>query len=67
MERSVTHSTFIIERSYPATPQRVFNAFADPAIKRRWFAEGEESKLEEYEADFRVGGSERTRFSRSTA
>jgi uncharacterized protein YndB with AHSA1/START domain len=62
MERSVTHSTFIIERSYPATPQRVFNAFSDPAKKRRWFAEGEESKLEEYEADFRVGGSERTQF-----
>jgi len=26
----VIHSTFVIERSYPATPERVFAAFADP-------------------------------------
>ncbi len=37
---SVTHSTFVIERSYPTSPERVFAAFADPAKKRRWFAEG---------------------------
>jgi uncharacterized protein YndB with AHSA1/START domain len=61
-ERSVTHSTFVIERSYPATPERVFGAFSDPAQKRRWFAEGEESELEHFEMDFRVGGSECARF-----
>jgi uncharacterized protein YndB with AHSA1/START domain len=60
-EPSVTHGTFVIERSYPATPERVFAAFADPARKRRWFAEGEGSEVEEFEMDFRVGGSERTR------
>ena len=38
-DRSVTHATFVIERTYPAaSPARVFAAFADPAIKRRWFA-----------------------------
>jgi uncharacterized protein YndB with AHSA1/START domain len=58
-ERSVTHSTFVIERSYPSTPQQVFAAFSDPAKKRRWFAEGEESVAEEFEMDFRVGGIER--------
>ncbi len=61
-ERSVTHSTFIIERSYPTTPERVFAAFADPAKKRRWFAEGEGSEVVEFEMDFRVGGKERARF-----
>ena len=59
-ERSVTHSTYVIERHYPATPQRVFAAFSDPAKKRRWFAEGEQREVEEFEMDFRVGGRERT-------
>ena len=61
-ERSVTHSTFVIERSYPATPERVFGAFADPAKKRRWFVESGGHEVERYEMDFRTGGKERARF-----
>ena len=61
-DRSVIHSTFVIERSYPATPDRVFAAFADPARKRRWFVEGEGHDVEHFEMDFRVGGKERARF-----
>jgi uncharacterized protein YndB with AHSA1/START domain len=61
-ERSVKHASFVIERTYDASPARVFAAFADPAIKRCWFAEGEGWEIEEFNADFRVAGSERSRF-----
>jgi uncharacterized protein YndB with AHSA1/START domain len=54
----VVHSTFAIERSYPVKPERVFAAFADPAQKRRWYAEGENYHVESYDQDFRVGGRE---------
>ena len=60
--QSVIHSTFVIERSYPKPPEVVFSAFADAAKKRRWFAEGHSHAVEEFEMDFRVGGTERTRY-----
>lgn len=59
---AVTHASFTIERSYTASPARVFAAFADPAQKRRWLAEGEGWEVEEFDVDFRVGGHERGRF-----
>lgn len=61
-ERSVIHNTFVIERSYPGTPERVFAAFADPARKRRWFAESEGHEVEKFEMDFQPGGIEQARF-----
>ena len=57
-ERSVTHASFTLERTYPASPARVFAAWADPTIKTRWFAGGDE-EVTEYRLDFSVGGRER--------
>ena len=61
-ERSVTHARFTLERSYDTPPAKVFKAWADPAIKRRWFAEGEGWEVDEYTVDFKIGGFERSRF-----
>jgi uncharacterized protein YndB with AHSA1/START domain len=60
--RTVTHATFKIERTYAASPARVFRAHADEAVKRRWFVEGEGWEVQHYALDFRVGGLETSRF-----
>lgn len=59
---SVTHATFTLERIYAASSERVFAALRDPAIKRRWFCEGEGWTVDEFTMDFRVGGRETSRF-----
>jgi uncharacterized protein YndB with AHSA1/START domain len=58
-ERSVTHSTFVLERIYDASPERVFAAWGDPVAKNRWFAAVEDGNAPTMEVDFRVGGTER--------
>ena len=52
-DRCVVHSTFSLVRVYPAPPTRVFAAWADPAVKARWFSPDGPHKL-----DFRIGGQE---------
>ncbi|MCL2770432.1 MAG: SRPBCC domain-containing protein, partial [Solirubrobacterales bacterium] len=54
--RSSTHSTFVIERTYDASPARVFAAWAQKEAKQRWFGPAEDG---EHELDFREGGRER--------
>jgi uncharacterized protein YndB with AHSA1/START domain len=60
-DRSVVHDSFSIERTYPATPQRVFAAWASREAKNPWFGEGDDflATTDQYTLDFRVGGSER--------
>ena len=61
-ESAIVHSTFTTERNYPQPPDRVFAAFAQPARKRRWYAEGDH-EIQEFEMEFRTGGVERYRYS----
>lgn len=62
--RSVIHDTFTIERTYPASPARVFAAFASEEAKSAWGDTGDlepapDSRPGDTEFDFRVGGRER--------
>jgi uncharacterized protein YndB with AHSA1/START domain len=52
----IRHTTFVIERIYPASPMRVFAAWSDPKSKARWASCHGAHKL-----DFRVGGRENDR------
>lgn len=47
----VHHATFIVEKTYPLSPRQVFEAWADPKAKARWFMKADEF-------DFRIGGRE---------
>lgn len=54
-DRTQTHATFVLERGYPVPVDRVWAAFADPEIKRKWFGSDDFVYVERAD-DFRVGG-----------
>lgn len=56
--RSTKHATFVIERTFDASPARVFAAWADPKAKARWWGGPDEWKKSDHKLDFRVGGRE---------
>jgi uncharacterized protein YndB with AHSA1/START domain len=60
-DHSVAHGSFTIERTYPAGPERVFDAWSSQAKKNQWFGEGDDflASTDEYTLDFRIGGQER--------
>lgn len=55
--RTVVHDTFVIERTYSATPERVFAAWTTPEAKAQWFG-GLDGDADAITIDFRVGGIE---------
>lgn len=54
----IHHDRFVIERNFKASPDKVFNAFAQLDAKRRWFGCHEGIRIVESRMDFRVGGAE---------
>jgi uncharacterized protein YndB with AHSA1/START domain len=65
-ERSIIHDTFVLERTYPASPSRVFAAFASKEAKDAWGDTSDTGEAEhaagQAEFDFRVSGHERFGF-----
>jgi uncharacterized protein YndB with AHSA1/START domain len=57
--RSVVHATFHLERSYDASPSRVWRALTDPVAKAQWFgAPSEQVEIIERAIEVRPGGRE---------
>jgi uncharacterized protein YndB with AHSA1/START domain len=54
----VTHGTFTIERTYQASAEAVFSAWADLDSRAQWFVGPGDWKPIRRELDFRVGGKE---------
>lgn len=50
--------TIVLERDYPATPERVFQAFANPDVKARWYGPPEDWTGPDTRFEFSVGGRE---------
>ncbi|WP_404333911.1 SRPBCC domain-containing protein [Sphingomonas sp. MMS12-HWE2-04] len=55
---AVTHTTFVLERSFKVTPAIVFAALSDPAIKRGWYAENDTHEVIQFDSDCRPGGAD---------
>ena len=56
IDRSQTHATFVIERSYPAPVARIWRALSDTDERAHWFGGGDAFAVSEAAHDFRVGG-----------
>jgi uncharacterized protein YndB with AHSA1/START domain len=54
----VSHTSFVIERRFKHSPQRVFAAWSNSEAKKRWFACHDGMVNVGYSLDFRPGGSE---------
>lgn len=62
VEPAVIHDTFVLERTYPASIERVFAFLSDPNKKRQWYGRSEPSAEASFQMDFREGGIERSSY-----
>lgn len=56
-ERSITHSTFTLERDYAAPVETVWEALTVKSVKTKWFGDVD-NQPENWTIDFREGGRE---------
>jgi uncharacterized protein YndB with AHSA1/START domain len=54
--RTALNASFTIERHYPVPVAKVWQAFADPEVKKQWFGGGEPFVDVKQQEDFVVGG-----------
>lgn len=55
---SAIHDTFVLERHFPKSAEAVYAALSEPGKRRRWFAEGGDHEIQQFDCHFEVGGSE---------
>lgn len=58
---AITHATIVMERTYKASPTRVFAAWAEKEARERWQAPDETIRIKYEESDFRQGGRDMAR------
>ena len=58
VRQAVLHGSFTVERDLAASPDRVYAAYSDFAVRRRWFRMPGDPAHGSHELDFRVGGHE---------
>lgn len=60
-QRTLAHTTLVMERTYSASPSRVFNAWSDLESRKRWSAPAPHMRIDYEQADFREGGRDVSR------
>jgi len=58
---TLAHATLVMERTYEASPARVYAAWADVEARKRWSAPADNIRIVYEEADFREGGRDVSR------
>lgn len=58
---AIAHATIVMERTYDASPARVYRAWEDVDARKRWSAPADNIRIEYEAADFREGGRDVSR------